>query len=669
MRIKGELDSRIFANKFELDLQYLHINMKKITKILIGFFIFGFGLVLLNFCPARAQQSLTQGGNSFETAVLLSPGKYQGGPLEERQELYYSIQVKAGQEINAEAKYFSESGCTITLYNEAKEELISNYGENPKINWLANANKSLHNYYLKIANDASAVESFSLEVSLANYYDANSGTDAGDTFDKALTIVPGTYNGYLTGFSGIANAVGDDWQDIYKIGLKKGITYEFKAIPPSKTSLTLSLYDLNRQLLKEEESANQGSIVFLSLTPSADTNIFVSVLHGEYPYQDALVSYQLEVKSSASLIKFYVCDNDYCKSAGEFASKEDCQKATTKTCYQTENCDNKCGVPIPTLTPTSTPIPTIIPTLTPTSTPSPCKNECKTGQTKCFDNFNYQKCGNFDDDICLEWSTPVYCGEGNGCKNGKCTGVTKCKCSAWAQEGCGKNNCQQNEIYQTRTCEPKGCDKESQCLSDKSCSLTPTPTPAPTSTPTVTPSPTPTIIIPPIISKSPNWPLIGGIIAGGLSIIGLTVFLVFRKPSKDKSNKSDKGETSSPYYGGGSKEADKPVVGYKHPCRYCEKLIPPDSEVCPFCGKENPLGPMRCPKCHSPVEKDWQTCSHCGLNLRIVCPYCGKTTFFGDYCEDCGKKLTVICPSCQFEQPPISDKCIKCGKPLKLEPK
>lgn len=109
------------------------------------------------------------------------------------------------------------------------------------------------------------------------------------------------------------------------------------------------------------------------------------------------------------------------------------------------------------------------------------------------------------------------------------------------------------------------------------------------------------------------------------------------------------------------------MAGYKHPCRYCDKLIPPESKVCPFCGKVNPLGQFRCPKCRNPVQKDWKRCSNCGLSLEIICPVCGKETFFGDYCEQCDARLVVVCPDkkCREEQPPIGEKCIKCGKPLK----
>lgn len=109
------------------------------------------------------------------------------------------------------------------------------------------------------------------------------------------------------------------------------------------------------------------------------------------------------------------------------------------------------------------------------------------------------------------------------------------------------------------------------------------------------------------------------------------------------------------------------VPGYKQMCRYCDGLIPPDSGFCPICGKVNPLGSLRCPECSTPVKKDWKRCSTCGLNLVTVCPACGQSTFFGDYCDHCGHRLMVTCPNpkCGTEQPPTRDRCVKCGKPLK----
>jgi hypothetical protein len=111
------------------------------------------------------------------------------------------------------------------------------------------------------------------------------------------------------------------------------------------------------------------------------------------------------------------------------------------------------------------------------------------------------------------------------------------------------------------------------------------------------------------------------------------------------------------------------MPGYKHPCRHCGKLVPPDANVCPFCGKVEPRGPSRCPKCRTPIEEGWVRCSSCGLKLEIACPHCGRPTFFGDYCGNCDGRLTVVCPhpKCGIEQPPLGDRCAKCGKPLKAK--
>jgi len=108
------------------------------------------------------------------------------------------------------------------------------------------------------------------------------------------------------------------------------------------------------------------------------------------------------------------------------------------------------------------------------------------------------------------------------------------------------------------------------------------------------------------------------------------------------------------------------MPGYKHPCRYCGALVSSDDNMCPQCGRVNPTGPLRCPKCRNPVKDGHKVCSSCGQKLELECPYCKQVTFFGDYCKHCGQRLTVICPNkkCGAEQPPIGDKCIKCGKPL-----
>lgn len=108
------------------------------------------------------------------------------------------------------------------------------------------------------------------------------------------------------------------------------------------------------------------------------------------------------------------------------------------------------------------------------------------------------------------------------------------------------------------------------------------------------------------------------------------------------------------------------MVGYKHPCNYCDRLVPREARVCPHCGKANPTGPLRCFQCMSPIEKDWLACSHCGQRLQVNCPQCGKATFLGDKCAHCAAPLTVVCPNKKCKHPQFpGEVCIKCGKPLK----
>ncbi len=86
------------------------------------------------------------------------------------------------------------------------------------------------------------------------------------------------------------------------------------------------------------------------------------------------------------------------------------------------------------------------------------------------------------------------------------------------------------------------------------------------------------------------------------------------------------------------------MPGYKHPCRYCGKLVEADFNICPFCGKTTPTGPLRCPKCRYPIEEGYKVCAHCGLALEISCPKCGKPTFFGPNCQVCNTVLTYEDP-------------------------
>jgi len=54
--------------------------------------------------------------------------------------------------------------------------------------------------------------------------------------------------------------------------------------------------------------------------------------------------------------------------------------------------------------------------------PPPCTNHCSPSSKKvCIDNTHYMKCGNYDADSCLEWSSLIACPSGQTCSGGVCS--------------------------------------------------------------------------------------------------------------------------------------------------------------------------------------------------------------------------------------------------------
>lgn len=412
-----------------------------------------------------AATALPAGGASFETAVALQPGSYQAGPTVEGSDVFYAISVKAGQELKINGDFQPAEPAygvmnTITLYNENRNELQSNFDEPVVVFWLPGSESASYKYYMRITDNTWDTASALINITLIDRYDVGAQVDAGESFEKALTVGTGNHQGYLS-----YDGKGTDTKDYYKISVNQGVTYEFKATPAAGDTMLLQLFNLNRALLKEEESANEGAIVSTSLTPASNTNIFL-VVNNYYERRDGeIANYKLNITASSSqLTNFYSCEGDYCTSVGGFASKTACEQSTAKVCYQTATCDSQCGKNPPVLPPV---VPPVVPPVLP---PEPvCQNDCSVNQAKCFDNFNYYRCGDFDEDDCLDWSTPVYCGEGNKCENGKCVKAKDCACSAWVNVKCDKENCGKGKISQIRTCMPENCDTMSQCIVDASC--------------------------------------------------------------------------------------------------------------------------------------------------------------------------------------------------------
>jgi len=630
-----------------------------------------------------AAAPLPNGGSNFETATSVSGGSYQG-QLAAGTDAYYWFDVVAGQEINIIGGFIDDtySDGDLYLYDGNQQELFSEYGAGGTMGpWL---NKSKQRMYFRIVNDSYSEDnilSYKIEINSQNRFDAGSQTDAGDTFESALPIGVGSYSGYLAGVSVMQTPYGDDVKDYYKVAVSKGQNYEFKLTPTTGDEGTLELYSASRTLLDEKSSSNGGALVSLTLVPKADTIVYLAIGCG---YKSGIFNYKIAIESPDAMTTFYSCKDNYCGILTGYASLQECQAATAQTCYHSADCDGKCAV---------------------VTEPAGCTQDADCvalGYSTCADG----KCFGSGSFNCTR-DADCYAAGYTACMDGNCIDTVPSMCTKNSDCSVASATCMNGVCVNPGGMVPPIANPWlgmgimswfsgwyllfyllfyiyfAFCLQTLAKKTN-------TENGWLAWIPIANIVLTINIAKRPLWwivlilvPIVN-IVAGiilwmdiaerrgkekwigillivpfvGIAVPGYLAFFDYKK--KDDTPANDK-----PYAPTGNKNADKPTVGYKHACKYCDKLIPPDSANCPFCEKVNPLGPSRCPKCHEPVEEKWKTCAKCNQNLRIVCPFCGKVTFFGDHCEDCGARLMVTCPNCKQEQPPIGDNCIKCGKPLK----
>ncbi|MBN2694846.1 hypothetical protein JXR93_09310 [bacterium] len=99
-----------------------------------------------------------------------------------------------------------------------------------------------------------------------------------------------------------------------------------------------------------------------------------------------------------------------------------------------------------------------------------CDNqtECQENQKECLSDNKYKICGNFDSDICLEWSNERTCPENSICENGECIQLSICQIE---NPTCGRNShCEDVDGVATCVCDEnwwgENCDYLCQLSND-----------------------------------------------------------------------------------------------------------------------------------------------------------------------------------------------------------
>ncbi|PIS15257.1 hypothetical protein COT63_00945 [Candidatus Shapirobacteria bacterium CG09_land_8_20_14_0_10_38_17] len=262
-------------------------------------FLLIIGAFFLSFNKVSAQQALPSGGDSFETAVYLSVGDYQGGTIEEGGDHYYFIDndVKPGQEIQTQVLFSGNTNLGFFLYDRNRTKLTQKEyigeNDNSSLYWL-NGAPNAQKYYFRIRNQAINVANLkTVRIKITDRFDAGSQTDAGGLFESALPIEAGQYKGFLD-----FNYDASDKEDFYKINVARGQKLTVKVTPPQNLYIGLKIYDKDRSELVYEYSENEGAIITGSIQ-ALTTDTFYIVIFPEYGDESEQASqYSLDISGA-----------------------------------------------------------------------------------------------------------------------------------------------------------------------------------------------------------------------------------------------------------------------------------------------------------------------------------------------------------------------------------
>ena len=124
------------------------------------------------------------------------------------------------------------------------------------------------------------------------------------------------------------------------------------------------------------------------------------------------------------------CEGSAVKACGDFDDDDCLEWGTPVPCLQGETCSNgQCSA-------------------------GGCENECTTAGSKACEVNAVKECGNHDADDCLEWGTPVPCGNGETCSNGTCGAAGSCddECNVLNAKQCSGNGTQKCGDFDEDTC-------------------------------------------------------------------------------------------------------------------------------------------------------------------------------------------------------------------------
>jgi hypothetical protein len=254
--------------------------------------------------PSQKAYAITapDGGSSFETAETLTAGEYSTTPIPESTDFYYSLEVPLGYELKIEYQYTEDTYVgTTTVYSSSQEELVASDAASGTLQWLNGNNAIPETSYYLVMSNWFETDGFTLNMTLTERFDADGGKDAGDNFDKAVSLDYGTHEGYISSFIYSPDG-GNDSLDFYKLSVESGDTVTFRVTPDGLNTAGLAIYDENRSELYFNEGVDltPGEIVQTSVDIAEDGYIYAAVQWPLFNSGDAYIfKYTLLVTKNA----------------------------------------------------------------------------------------------------------------------------------------------------------------------------------------------------------------------------------------------------------------------------------------------------------------------------------------------------------------------------------
>jgi hypothetical protein len=264
---------------------------------------------LFTLVPSKvlANETLPEGGESFDTATKLEMGEYTSGNDwtkggEGGQTKYFYIEnITPGQLINIDVFLEQEEGDTsleVSLYDNDKDNLARNRtlfgGESFDLSWLAGTEQVSTTYYIKMFSEYKTTN-FTFDIESVSRYDAGLNTDAGDSTTNALDIEStGEYKGYL------GCEWSDDTKDYYKFNLLFGESRTITITPDGDSWTYIKIYNDLREEVFSASSESLGSIIQTVFEPEESGEYYLMVTREYCEGQSIPFEYTLSLEAGGT---------------------------------------------------------------------------------------------------------------------------------------------------------------------------------------------------------------------------------------------------------------------------------------------------------------------------------------------------------------------------------